>query len=240
MGIARTPAKRNQATVAAAAGRRERRSPAEWRRRSRPRACQRAIAPLDPAWRSRHSSPGPPVPRLAAQQSRTIAIFRNGKALPGHPQANVFVAVEHSSSELVGIHASRSANRFEAWAGASGGISASAIAPGVARGQSCVTIITCPAISRTKSNAGDRSFALLRARAKGNGVAERFIRGRFRSRGRIRGHPQISNICSVSEVTARLHDAARSARSTSHSAAARNGCTISRLRRSGSGRRDHS
>ena len=28
--------------------------------------------------------------------------------------ANVFVAVEHSNSELVGIHASRSANRFEA------------------------------------------------------------------------------------------------------------------------------
>ena len=29
--------------------------------------------------------------------------------------ANVFVAVEHSNSEVVGIHASRSANRFEAW-----------------------------------------------------------------------------------------------------------------------------
>ena len=28
--------------------------------------------------------------------------------------ANVFVAVEHSNSEVVGIHASRSANRFEA------------------------------------------------------------------------------------------------------------------------------
>jgi putative transposase len=28
--------------------------------------------------------------------------------------ANVFVAVEHSNSELIGIHASRSANRFEA------------------------------------------------------------------------------------------------------------------------------
>jgi hypothetical protein len=29
-------------------------------------------------------------------------------------RANVFVAVEHANSELVGIHASRSANRFEA------------------------------------------------------------------------------------------------------------------------------
>ena len=38
--------------------------------------------------------------------TQTIAI-REGTA-------NVFVAVEHSNSELVGIHASRSANRFEA------------------------------------------------------------------------------------------------------------------------------
>src|SRR6476619_5365164 len=37
-------------------------------------------------------------------------------------RANVFVAVEHANSEVVGIHASRSANRFEA------------LAPGVARG----------------------------------------------------------------------------------------------------------
>src|SRR5260370_14620113 len=29
-------------------------------------------------------------------------------------RANVFVAVEHANSEVVGIHASRSANRFEA------------------------------------------------------------------------------------------------------------------------------
>jgi hypothetical protein len=28
-------------------------------------------------------------------------------------RANVFVAVEHANSEVVGIHASRSANRFE-------------------------------------------------------------------------------------------------------------------------------
>jgi hypothetical protein len=27
---------------------------------------------------------------------------------------NVFVAVEHANSEVIGIHASRSANRFEA------------------------------------------------------------------------------------------------------------------------------
>ena len=28
-------------------------------------------------------------------------------------RANVFVAVEHSNSEVIGIHASRSANRFD-------------------------------------------------------------------------------------------------------------------------------
>ena len=37
-------------------------------------------------------------------------------------RANVFGAVEHANSEVVGIHASRSANRFEALAaGAPGG-----------------------------------------------------------------------------------------------------------------------
>ena len=41
-----------------------------------------------------------------SDMTQTIAI-REGTA-------NVFVAVEHSNSELVGIHASRSANRFEA------------------------------------------------------------------------------------------------------------------------------
>jgi hypothetical protein len=41
----------------------------------------------------------------------------------GEGRANVFVAVEHANSEIVGIHASRSANRFEAFAGAPGGAS---------------------------------------------------------------------------------------------------------------------
>ena len=50
--------------------------------------------------------------------------------------ANVFVAVEHSNSELVGIHASRSANRFEALEPVRQGVHRcfGAIAPGVARG----------------------------------------------------------------------------------------------------------
>ena len=51
-------------------------------------------------------------------------------------RANVFVAVEHSNSEVVGIHASRSANRFEALEPVRQGVHRcfGAIAPGVARG----------------------------------------------------------------------------------------------------------
>jgi putative transposase len=51
-------------------------------------------------------------------------------------RANVFVAVEHANSEVVGIHASRSANRFEALEPVRQGVHQcfGAIAPGVARG----------------------------------------------------------------------------------------------------------
>ena len=51
-------------------------------------------------------------------------------------RANVFVAVEHANSEVVGIHASRSANRFEALEPLRQGVHRcfGAIAPGVARG----------------------------------------------------------------------------------------------------------
>jgi hypothetical protein len=51
-------------------------------------------------------------------------------------RANIFVAVEHANSEVVGIHASRSANRFEALEPVRQGVHRcfGAIAPGVARG----------------------------------------------------------------------------------------------------------
>ena len=51
-------------------------------------------------------------------------------------RAYVFVAVEHANSEVVGIHASRSANRFEALEPVRQGVHRcfGAIAPGVARG----------------------------------------------------------------------------------------------------------
>jgi putative transposase len=60
--------------------------------------------------------------------TRTITI-REGRA-------NVFVAVEHANSVVVGIHASRSANRFEALEPVRQGVLRcfGAIAPGVARG----------------------------------------------------------------------------------------------------------
>ena len=54
----------------------------------------------------------------------------------GQGRAHVFVAVEHANSEVVGIHAARSANRFEALEPVRQGVHRcfGAIAPSVARG----------------------------------------------------------------------------------------------------------
>src|ERR1700737_2673594 len=97
-------------------------------------------------------------------------------------RANVFVAVEHANSEVIGIHASRSANRFEALEPVRQGVHRcfGAIAPGVARGLKlrhdhgsnymsgdfqdeieCLGIEASPSFVREP---------------EGNGVAERFIR----------------------------------------------------------------
>ena len=97
-------------------------------------------------------------------------------------RANVFVTVEHANSEVVGIHASRSANRFEALEPVRQGVHRcfGAIAPGVARGLKlrhdhgsnymsgdfqdeieCLGIEASPSFVREP---------------EGNGVAERFIR----------------------------------------------------------------
>src|SRR6516164_1898794 len=97
-------------------------------------------------------------------------------------RANVFVAVEHANSEVVGIHASRSANRFEALEPVRQGVHRcfGAIAPGVARGLKlrhdhgsnymsgdfqdeieCLGIEALPSFVREPER---------------NGVAERFIR----------------------------------------------------------------
>src|ERR1700704_4873298 len=97
-------------------------------------------------------------------------------------RANVFVAVEHANSEVVGIHASRSANRFDALEPVRQAVHRcfGAIAPGVARGLKlrhdhgsnymsgdfqdeieCLGIEASPSFVREP---------------EGNGVAERFIR----------------------------------------------------------------
>lgn len=100
----------------------------------------------------------------------------------GEGRAYVFVAVEHANSEVVGIHASRSANRFEALEPVRQGVHRcfGAIAPGVAHGSKlrhdhgsnymsvdfqdeieCLGIEASPSFVREP---------------EGNGVAERFIR----------------------------------------------------------------
>src|SRR5208282_4360865 len=100
----------------------------------------------------------------------------------GEGRAYVFVAVEHANSEVVGIHAARSANRFEALEPVRQGVHRcfGAIAPGLARGLrlrhdhgsnymsgdfqdeiECLGIEASPSFVREP---------------EGNGVAERFIR----------------------------------------------------------------
>jgi transposase InsO family protein len=111
-------------------------------------------------------------------------------------RAYVFVAVEHANSEVVGIHAARSANRFEALEPVRQGVHRcfGSIAPGVARGLmlrhdhgsnymsgdfqeeiECLGIEASPSFVREP---------------QGNGVAERFIPdltwGRSGQGGRIR------------------------------------------------------
>jgi len=97
-------------------------------------------------------------------------------------RANVFVAVEHANSEVIGIHASRSANRFEALEPVRQGVHRcfGAIAPGVARGlklrhdhgSNYMSVdfqdeIECLGIEASPSFVRE---------PQGNGVAERFIR----------------------------------------------------------------
>jgi putative transposase len=94
----------------------------------------------------------------------------------GEGRAYVFVAVEHANSEIVGIHAARSANRFEALEPVRQGVHRcfGAIAPGVAHGLKLrhdhgsnymsgdfQDEIECLGIS------GHRSLALLCARTRG-------------------------------------------------------------------------
>jgi putative transposase len=91
-------------------------------------------------------------------------------------RAYVFVAVEHANSEVVGIHAARSANRFEALEPVRQGVHRcfGSIAPGVARG------LKLRHDHGSNYMSGDfqdeiKSPSFVRE-PEGNGVAERFIR----------------------------------------------------------------
>src|ERR1019366_8619638 len=100
----------------------------------------------------------------------------------GEGRAYVFVAVEHANSEVIGIHAARSANRFEALEPVRQGVHRcfGAIAPGVA----CGLKLRHDHGSNYMSGDFQNEIACLGIEAspsfvrepEGNGVAERFIR----------------------------------------------------------------
>ena len=97
-------------------------------------------------------------------------------------RANVFVAVEHANSEVVGIHASRSANRFEALEPVRQAVHRcfGAIAPGVARGLKLrhdhgSNYMSGDFQNEIKCLGIEASPSFVRE-PQGNGVAERFIR----------------------------------------------------------------
>ena len=95
-------------------------------------------------------------------------------------RAYVFVAVEHANSEVVGIHAARSANRFEALEPVRQGVHRcfGSIAPGVARGlmlRHDHGFMSGDFQDEIESLGIEASPSFVRE-PQGNGVAERFIR----------------------------------------------------------------
>jgi transposase InsO family protein len=100
----------------------------------------------------------------------------------GGGRAYVFIAVEHANSEIVGIHAARSANRFEALEPVRQGVNRcfGAIAPGVARGLKLrhdhgSNYMSGDFQDEIKCLGIEASPSFVRE-PEGNGVAERFIR----------------------------------------------------------------
>ena len=111
-------------------------------------------------------------------------------------RAYVFVAVEHANSEIVGIHAARSANRFEALEPVRQGVHRcfGSIAPGVARGLKLrhdhgSNYMSGDFQDEIKCLGIEASPSFVR-QPEGNGVAERFIRtshGEVRVKGVVLG-----------------------------------------------------
>ena len=100
----------------------------------------------------------------------------------GEGRAYVFVAVEHANSEVVGIHAARSANRFEALEPVRQGVHRcfGAIAPDLARGLKLrhdhgSNYMSGDFQDEIKCLGIEASPSFVRE-PEGNGVAERFIR----------------------------------------------------------------
>ena len=97
-------------------------------------------------------------------------------------RAYVFVAVEHANSEIIGIHATRSANRFEALEPVRQGVHRcfGSIAPGVTRGFKLrhdhgSNYMSGDFQDEVKCLGIEASPSFVR-QPEGNGVAERFIR----------------------------------------------------------------
>ena len=111
-------------------------------------------------------------------------------------RAYVFVAVEHANSEIIGIHAARSANRFEALEPVRQGVHRcfGSIAPGVARGLKLrhdhgSNYMSGDFQDEIKCLGIEASPSFVR-QPEGNGVAERFIRtshGEVRVKGVVLG-----------------------------------------------------
>ena len=111
-------------------------------------------------------------------------------------RAYVFVAVEHANSEIIGIHAARAANRFEALEPVRQGVHRcfGAIAPGVAHGLKLrhdhgSNYMSGDFQDEIKCLGIEASPSFVRE-PEGNGVAERFIRtshGEVRVKGVVLG-----------------------------------------------------
>ena len=122
----------------------------------------------------RRASVGTPSAARGTDMSQTVTLEEG--------RAYVFVAVEHANSEIIGIHAARSANRFEALEPVRQGVNRcfGSIAPGVARGLKLrhdhgSNYMSGDFQDEIKCLGIEASPSFVRE-PEGNGVAERFIR----------------------------------------------------------------
>lgn len=126
--------------------------------------------------------------------------------------AYVFVAVEHASSELVGVHAASSANRFEALEPVRQGVHRcfGPIAPGVAHGLRLRHDHGSNYMSRDFQNEikclGIEASPSFVREPEGNGVAERFIRTLKENLLWVRSFATIEELRKALQEFARLYN----------------------------------